>query len=195
MAQQNFATAASLPRETAEITREFADDRTFTEEEMRAITADNVSRETASLNQEVTDLKVEKAELEAKVTDLENSLDLAEQAKEKAEQDLADYKESITREKELAELADQRTEKVREIAKGVKEDFFTPERKERWAKMGAEEFDSYVGELAELYEANAETEDPAESKRESASAMRGDEIAGTKMDGSVALKTVLGKVG
>lgn len=196
MAQQNFATAASLPRETAEsLPRENADDRTFTEEEMNAITADTVRRETASLNQEVTDLKAEKAELETKVTDLENSLDLAEQAKEKAEKDLEDYKASVAREQELAELAQKRTEKVREVAKGVKEDFFTPERAERWAKMDAEEFDSYVGELAELYTATSEGDAGEKPERESASAMTGASVKATDFDGKSALQTVLGKVG
>jgi septal ring factor EnvC (AmiA/AmiB activator) len=153
--------AQAVPRETAE--------RTFTEGEAYALVADNVQRETASLTASVDQLTSEKAALETEKATLQNQLDVAVAAREKAEQDLADFKESVENEKAVAARTDQRVAKVREVAKHLKDEFYTPERAQRWAAMDDDAFDAYVKELAEL-SAGVTTTTSGEPPRETAMA-------------------------
>lgn len=140
------------PRETAEDTtalREVAaDGRTFTEGETYALVADNVARETAGLQAEKAELESTIATLESEKADLQTQLDVAVAAREKAEQDLVDYKADLEAKAEIAARREARTAKVREAAAHLKDDFFTDERAQRWAAMETAEFDAYVAELA-----------------------------------------------
>ncbi len=140
-----------IPRELAEaVPRELADaeTRAFTEAETYAIAASKVVAETASLTATVETLTTEKAALETEKADLQTKLDLAVAAREKAEQDLADYKANEARTAEIAERKTVRVAAVREAAKHLKDDFFTDERAQRWAEMEEPAFASYVSELA-----------------------------------------------
>lgn len=143
-------------RETAEDTtalREVAaDGRTFTEGETYALVADNVARETSSLKAEKAELETTVKALETEKADLQTQLDVAVAAREKAEQDLVDYKADLEAKAEIAERREARVAKVREAAAHLKDDFFTDERAERWASMETAEFDAYVAELAAVSE-------------------------------------------
>ncbi len=127
-----------LPREKAEAETP----RQLSEQEHQAIVADRVDRETAALKAENDQLKTEKAELESK-------LDVAETARQTAEQALADFKAETEQAKEIAERSDARVAKVREVAAHLKDDFFTDARKARWAAMDEAAFEDYVKEMAE----------------------------------------------
>lgn len=152
MAQEPMADLSGYIRETAEGPAPAAPaaPRMLTEGEAYAVAASEVQRETAALTSEVETLKSEKAELEKKL-DLETSAKAAaEQAREKAEKDLADYKAEQELKAEQASRSESRVAKVREVASHLKDDFFTPERAARWAAMEDTEFDAYVAELAEV---------------------------------------------
>jgi hypothetical protein len=153
MAQEPTADLSGYIRETAEgpaPAAPAAAPRMLTEGEAYAVAASEVQRETASLKTEVETLKSEKAELENKL-DLETAAkSAAEQAREKAEKDLADYKAEQELKAEQASRSESRVAKVREVASHLKDDFFTPERAARWAAMEDPEFDAYVAELAEV---------------------------------------------
>ena len=151
MAHEPLANLSGYIRETAEVAPAApASPRMLTEGEAYAVAASEVQRETAALASEVETLKSEKAELDKKL-DLETSAKTAaEVAREKAEQDLADYKAEQELKAEQASRSESRVAKVREVASHLKDDFFTPERAARWAAMEDPEFDTYVAELAEV---------------------------------------------
>jgi len=152
MAQEPMADLSGYIRETAEGPAPAAPaaPRMLTEGEAYAVAASEVQRETAALATENETLKSEKAELEKKL-DLETSAKAAaEQAREKAEKDLADYKAEQELKAEQAARSESRVAKVREVASHLQDDFFTPERAARWAAMEEGEFEAYVAELAEV---------------------------------------------
>lgn len=153
----------SYERETAEAT-----ERTFTEKEAYALVADNVQRETAEAKSEIEQLKSEKAELQNKLDVSEAAAATEKSGREKAEQDLVDFKESIEAEKAMAARKDERVAKVREVAKHLKDEFFTAERASRWAALDDEAFDAYVKELAELSAGVTQTTDDDGAPRETA---------------------------
>ncbi len=154
-------------RETADATA--TAERTFTEGEAYALVADNVQRETASLTATIDQLKSEKASLEDEKADLQSKLDIEQAAREKAQQDLQEFKDSIANEKAMEARKGERVAKIREVAKHLKEEFYTPERAQRWAAMDDEAFDAYAKELAEL-SAGATTTTTSEPPRETAMA-------------------------
>lgn len=125
-------------------------DRTFTEGEAYALVADNVQRETATLTASVEKLTSEKAALETEKDELRSQLDIAVAARETAEQALADYKATVENQKAMDARRDERVTKVREVAKHLKDEFYTAERAQRWAAMEDEAFDAYIAELADL---------------------------------------------
>lgn len=188
MGTQSIDTSAlAFGRETAEreTAEEKATPRLLTEDEAYAIVADRVQRESAELTTKVSTLESEKAELQAKLDVAEAARETAEQAKVAAETALADHKAEQEREREIAERADDRLKKVREAASHLKDEFFTDERKQRWAGMEEDAFDAYVKELAELSEA-AGVQKPAEvdgAPRETA--MRGSAATATKSTGNL----------
>lgn len=124
--------------------------RTFTEQEAYALVADNVQRETAARQAIIDTLTSEKAALETK-------LELAEAsaATEKARADGAiEWHEAVltaqATEKAQLARADERVAKVKEANPALKDEFFTAERAERWARQDDVEFETYVKELAEM---------------------------------------------
>lgn len=176
MAQEPSALSSGYVRETAEGPGTPAPapaPRMLTEGEAYAVAASEVSRETAALSTEVETLKAEKAELSTKLDVAEAAKATETAAREKAEQDLADYKAEQVRNAEIAERSDTRTAKVREVAKHLKDDFFTPERAARWAAMEDTEFEAYVAELAEVApKGDSDGTDGNQPPRETAAAGR-----------------------
>lgn len=156
--------------------------RTFTEQEAYALVADNVQRETAARQATIDTLTSEKAALEQK-------LELAEAtaATEKARADGAiEWHEAVLAEQatEKAQLArkDERVAKVKEAAPHLKEDFFTTERAERWARQDDDAFELYVKELAELATGVPATSTEAPPRE---TAMQGKSVAGAPSGGSL----------
>jgi hypothetical protein len=124
--------------------------RTFTENEAYALVADNVQRETAAAKATIETLTSEKAALETKLELADAAL-----ATEKARADGAiEWHNAVleAQTREAAQLArkDERVAKVKEVAPHLKDEFFTTERAERWARQDDEAFEAYVKELAEL---------------------------------------------
>lgn len=151
--------------------------RTFTEQEAYALVADNVQRETAARQAMIDTLTSEKAALEQKLELAEAGL-----ATEKARADGAiEWHNAVlaAQETEKAQLArkDERVAKVKEVAPHLKDDFFTTERAERWAKQDDTAFELYVKELAELATGvPAASGDTSTPPRETA--MQGTSVAG-----------------
>lgn len=171
--------------------RETADDkapptpngsRTFTEGETYALVADNVQRETAELTGKVKQLETEKADLQSKLDVAEAARETEKAAKEAAVQELADYKQTVEAEKAAVGRREERVGKVREVAKHLKDEFFTPERAQRWSEMDDEAFAAYIKELAELAPAGSTTgnQPPRET------AMAGKSVEGTPKKGGLA---------
>ena len=132
--------------------------RVLTEGEAYAIAAAEVKRETAERDKKITELESEKAQIQsAAEAELQKAKDLHEaaltaerQRAEAAEQALSNYKAEVENERAVAARVEQRVSKVREVAKHLKDDWFTPERASRWASMDDDSFDIYVRELAEV---------------------------------------------
>lgn len=156
--------------------------RTFTEREAYALVADNVQRETAALSTQVETLSSEKAALETRVEVAEAALATEKAAKEKAEQDLVDFKAQLETEKAQEGRKADRVAKVRETAKHLTDEFFTPERASRWAAMEDAAFEEYISELAAVSTGTAPAGD-GEAPRETA--MAGKQVAGTPKGGSL----------
>ena len=122
--------------------------RVFSEDEAYAIAADRVARETSELNEQITALQAEKAELATK-------LDVEIAAREAAEQQVtaakAEHEEFVAGiEAEKARLArkDERISKVREAASHLSDEFFADQgRVERILAMDDDAFDGYIADL------------------------------------------------
>lgn len=119
-------------------------DKTFTEDEHLAILSDRVANETAELTAKVAELTAENATLKTENDKLEAAKVTAEQAAEKAAQDLTEYKAEVERAAEIAKVRDERATAVKEI---LGEAFVTEERAERYAAMPEAEFASFVEDL------------------------------------------------
>ena len=122
--------------------------RMLTEAEAYAIAADRVTQETAKLGTRVTELESEKSELQTKLDVAEAALATEKAARETAETAHTDFLASQEKAKEVAARTDERTAKVREVASHLADEFFTDERKTRWAEMDDAAFEAYTAELA-----------------------------------------------
>ncbi len=122
--------------------------RTLTEDQAYAIVADRVQRETADYKAQIETLGKEKAELQSKLDVADAAVKTEKTARETAEKALTDYKTSIETEKAQAARSVERVAKVKEVAKHLGDDFYTDERKLRWAAMEDDAFSSYVSEMA-----------------------------------------------
>jgi hypothetical protein len=156
--------------------------RTFTESEAYALVADNVQRETAARQAMIDTLTSEKAALEQKL-----ELADASTATEKARADGAiEWHEAVLagQATEKAQLArkDERVLKVKEANPALKEDFFTAERADRWARQDDAAFELYVKEMAELATGVAVTGEQGPPRE---TAMQGTSVAGVPSGGSL----------
>lgn len=152
-------------------------ERTFTEKEAYALVADNVQRETAAAAAQVEALTSEKAALQTQVDTLEAAKEAEKARADKAESDLAEFKAGVETEKAQEGRKAERVAKVREVAKHLKDEFFTPERAQRWAAMEDDAFATYIAELTDI-SAGVPTEKAGEQPpRETA--MAGSTVKGT----------------
>jgi len=163
-----------LPREiAAELPRETAEARTFSEEEHTAILADRITRETAEIATEKAALEAQVETLTTEKAELQTKLDASEVAKAAVETEFANYKADLEAKAEIAARTDERVAKVREAAAHMADDWFTEDRAQTWAAMEQAAFDGYVAELAQvsagLVGAKESTQEKA-GKRETAAA-------------------------
>jgi chromosome segregation ATPase len=124
--------------------------RHMTEHEAYAIAADRVVRETADLNEKVSKLESDVTELKAKLDVSEAAVATEKAARETADKALADFKAEAETQKEIAARRGEREKKVREVAKHMKDDWFSEERIGRWASMEDAQFGEYIAEIAAL---------------------------------------------
>lgn len=139
-----------------------ADDPKFSESQHFALLADAVSRETAALTEAKTALETETAALQEKVTGLESeksslqsAIDVLEAEKaaeiasrEKAEQELEQFKAELT---ELAAVQERMADRVTRVKASIEapEEYFTEARAQRWAQMADEDFEAALSDLSE----------------------------------------------
>jgi chromosome segregation ATPase len=124
----------------------------YTETQLQTLVVAGVERQTAALTQaneelqsQVDTLTTTNAELETKVTGLETEVAAERAAKEKAEQDFADYKAEQERAAEQARLQQERVDAIKEAAHGLHaDDYYTEERASKWAAMPEEAFADVV---------------------------------------------------
>lgn len=155
-----------------------AEGRVFSEDEMTAIIADRVQRETASLTEE-------KAELQNKLDVEIAAREAAEQRATAAEKSLEDYKAEVTAREEAAKRKDDRLAKVRESASHLPEEFFTDEdRVARIVAMDEDTFTGYLGDLTAAAVKAPSTTDPSKPPRETA--MKGEPVKPTGEPGTAA---------
>jgi len=147
-------------------------DPKFTEEQHFALLADAVSRETASLTEAKTALETEKSELQEKVTGLESensslqsAIDVLEAEKaaeiasrEKAEQELEEFKNGLA---ELAAIQERAADRVTRVKASIEapEEYFTEARAQRWAAMSDEDFEATLADLSESAAAKKDKKD------------------------------------
>lgn len=124
--------------------------RTLSWEQANAIAADRATRETAEYKAKVDELTREKAELQSKLDVSEAAVSTEKTARETAEKALQDFKTETEQKAAIAARREARVAKVRETAKHLKDDFFTDERRDRWAAMDDDAFSTYVAEIAAL---------------------------------------------
>ena len=122
-------------------------DRTYTEAEHLALSADAVTRETADLTaaKEVAETKV--AELSGKVDVLEAAKVTEDTAKADLQKAFDDYKADIERLAEVTAAKEDRLAKVKAANASLADAYFTDERIQRWAEMSEEAFTTFVEDL------------------------------------------------
>lgn len=122
--------------------------RTLTEDEAYAIVADRVKRETADLTAANTTLTTENAELRSKLDLAEAGQATEKVGRETAEKALVDFKAEAETAAVVAARRGEREKKVREVAAHLKDDFYTDERRTRWAAMDDATFDAWCQDMA-----------------------------------------------
>lgn len=143
--------------------------RAFSEDEMTAIIADRVQRETSSLTEA-------KAALENKLDVEKSAREAAEQRATAAESALADYKAEVQAREQAAQRKQERIASLRDAAPHLGDDFFTDEaRVDRIIAMEDDVFAGYLGDL----KATAATAPPSGGEPPRESAMKGEPISGT----------------
>lgn len=146
--------------------------RVFSEEELVAITADRVTRETAELTSKVETLEGEKTDLGNKLDVETAAREAAEQKAAKAETDLQEFKDGVEAEKAAAARKDERLAKVREAASHLPDSFFEDDgRVARITAMSDEAFEGYVSDIRDTTTGTGES---SGAPRETA--MQGDKV-------------------
>lgn len=152
-------------------------DRTFSENEMTAIVADRVERETADVVAQRDQLKTTNDELQNKLDIEQAAREAAEQKAAESEKEFTDFKAGLEAAAEQLAKKDERLQKVREAAAHLGDDFFTDERTERIVAMGDEVFAGYVADMSAVG-AGAKSTTTTDAPRETA--MTGEPSTGDK---------------
>lgn len=135
-----------------------ADEKTYSENEHIAILSDRVAKETADLTAERDQLVSTKSELETKLDVAESAKQAAEQRAADAEKSLEDFKAEVETQREAAARKDERLAKVRESAEHLGDDFFEDEKRvQRIVAMAEEDFEGYLADLASTSKTTTKT--------------------------------------
>lgn len=121
--------------------------RTFTEDEHFAVLTAAVQRETAELQTKLTTLTTERDEAVKRVDVLEAEKAALTSERDKTVADFEAFKQDVTERAAITERKDARVERVKAANEQLPDDFFTPERAQRWAEMADEQFESLVADL------------------------------------------------
>src|SRR3954471_16960016 len=125
-----------------------ADEKTYAASEHLATLADRVGKETADLTVERDQLLAAKTELENKLDVVESAKTAAEQKAETAEKALVDYKAEVEEQREAAARKDDRIKQIRESAEHLDDAFFNDEaRIKRVVSMKDEDFEGYLADI------------------------------------------------
>ncbi len=125
-------------------------DKTYTQAEHDAIVAAAVERETASLQDRIAELEAQHDDQASRLEVVEAEKAAAETKATKAESDLAEFRSEVEAEKAAKERRDSRAAAMHEVAAAMGEEWFSDDRKDRWARMSDEDFDSQKAEIAEI---------------------------------------------
>lgn len=163
-------------------------ERTFTEEQFNTLLEATVEREVAAANEKIAALEQANADLQEKVAttvtdtdkvkqDLTQRVDTLEAEKLAAQADrdriqaeFDQFKADATAKEQAAARRDARVAEMREAAKGLKDDYFTAERADRWAQLDDEAFSAHKAELAAIAGALTPAGDDTKPPRETAMA-------------------------
>jgi hypothetical protein len=186
-----------------------SDSNVYTEAQHFALLTSAIERETATLAEAketlqstVATLESEKAAQADELASIKSRLDVLEAEKAAAEAradavaaEFTDFKAEQARAAEIAVKRTARVEQIRAANTSLGEDFFTPERAQRWAEMSDEAFTALVADLTEVAAAVKPADLPgskpaAELARESAAFTGG--TTGTAMEGETTLSRLLG---
>lgn len=119
-------------------------DRTYTEAEHLALKADAVTRETAALAQAKEQAETQVSELSSKVDVLEAEKAAAEKKSEDLQAEFDQFKAETERAAQVEVLKKERAEAVKAANDALPEEYFKPERVERWAAMEQASFDDFL---------------------------------------------------
>jgi len=159
------------------------DERQFTEQELTAIVADRVQRETASITAEIDKLRTENTELANKLDAEISGRTAAEKAKADTEAEFAKFKADQETEKAALARKDDRIKAVREAAAHLDDKFFADEKRvTRIVAMDEDAFTGYLDDL-KVTAGVAPKKDPTLPRE---SAMEGQAISGGGESGSAA---------
>lgn len=136
------------------------DDKVYSQSQFEALVRDGVQRETAALTEANTDLSSQLETANAKIAEqdqaiagLEADKAAAEKATEDAKQELADFQAEQERAVELAQLTQERVDKVKAAANGLFDDeYYTDERSAKWAEMAEDVFETVLESIASAAE-------------------------------------------
>jgi len=149
------------------------DPRVFSEDEAYAIVADRVKNETSELNDKITTLTAEKAELANKLDVEIAAREAAEQKATAAETKHEEYLATVESEKAALARKDERLAKVREAASHLPEEFLSDSaRVDRIVAMDEAAFDGYVSDLRDA----AAAAPPKGEQPPRETAMEGDKV-------------------
>lgn len=149
---------APTNRQTAEESK-VGDTRTYSQQEHEAILTSAVEREVARASED-KDARI--ADLESKVDVLEAEKAAAVKDKEDLESEFEDFKNKADRDREIAERAAEREQTIKEIASHLGDDYFTEERRKRWAEMADEQFADLVDVFADAAIERLDAEEAAQ---------------------------------
>jgi len=163
-----------------------ADDtgKVYQESEHLAILADRVSTETATLTAQRDQLEKDLTEAQNKLDAADSAKVAAEQARQKAEEELTAFKTETTEREAAAARKDTRIKDIQERAPHLTDEWFADEKRvERIIARSDEDHEAYVADLIASVPPGTE---PAKREVPRETAMQGKQVAGDEAKTSAA---------
>lgn len=133
-----------------EVAKVAGEDRTYTEAEHLALSADAVKRETADLSEAKATLETQVSEKAARVDVLEAEKAALETAKAELQTAFDTYKAEVERAREVEIAKQDRVAKIKAANEQLPETYFTDERIQAWAEMDEATFTLVLDGLTAL---------------------------------------------